>query len=375
MITRHRFTANAAFEVAFPPQGRCPTEPGDVARLAAAVLSLMLLGVAGCVPAPENQRELRALAQRLGYAPSQVVTSRTGARELPPRRRAVALTFDDLPGFGLPGQGCVAAPVERATRQLLAALERSRAPAIGFVNEGVGCRGLNGPDIDHMLSLWIEAGHQLGNHTYSHPDINATALPDYIADIERGETILGEVLARHGNRLSFFRHPMLHTGADPATRAGLQEYLDRRGLRIAPVTIDNQEFVFARRYGLAIAAGDPERARRIADAYLEYMDDIFAFYESYSQRLLHREPAQVLLLHANLLNAQTLPALLDNLGDRGYVFVALEDALTDPAYDLEDGYVGPVGLSWLHRWALGAGLPVEAEPREGPYLERIGESS
>ena len=35
---------------------------------------------------------------------------------------------------------------------------------------------------------------------------------------------------------------------------------------------------------------------------------------------------------------------------RGYRFVTLEEALADPAYDTPDEYVGPTGISWLHRW-------------------------
>ena len=40
---------------------------------------------------------------------------------------------------------------------------------------------------------------------------------------------------------------------------------------------------------------------------------------------------------------------------RGYRFVSLQHALQDPAYTRRDEYVGPAGITWLHRWALTEG--------------------
>ncbi len=40
---------------------------------------------------------------------------------------------------------------------------------------------------------------------------------------------------------------------------------------------------------------------------------------------------------------------------RGYGFVDLATALTDPAYGNEDTYTGPGGITWIHRWAITEG--------------------
>jgi hypothetical protein len=76
------------------------------------------------------------------------------------------------------------------------------------------------------------------------------------------------------------------------------------------------------------------------------------FYEGQSQGLFDREIPQVLLLHANALNADHLDKLVEALRLRGYRFVELDEALQDPAYSSEDTYTGPGGITWLHRWAL-----------------------
>ncbi len=64
---------------------------------------------------------------------------------------------------------------------------------------------------------------------------------------------------------------------------------------------------------------------------------------------LGRDPAHILLIHANALNARHLGAVLDAYRAEGVEFVSLEEAMADPLYDRPDEYVGPDGLSWIMR--------------------------
>jgi hypothetical protein len=59
------------------------------------------------------------------------------------------------------------------------------------------------------------------------------------------------------------------------------------------------------------------------------------------------------------------------LRQRGYAIVALSEALSDPAYALSDGYTGPRGLSWIHRWGLPQGFVVAEEPREPEWVNKM----
>jgi hypothetical protein len=101
------------------------------------------------------------------------------------------------------------------------------------------------------------------------------------------------------------------------------------------------------------------------------MKAVVAYYEDQSRAFLGRQVSQVLLLHANRLNATVLPELLAALRRRGYVFVSLDEALTDPAYDLPDSYAGRGGITWLHRWALTAGKRGDFFAGEPPALDWI----
>jgi peptidoglycan/xylan/chitin deacetylase (PgdA/CDA1 family) len=269
-------------------------------------------------------------------------------------RREVAVTFDDLPVVAYVGRTDDAR--ERITDALLSAVRRHGVPAIGFVNEGglVSNDSINDRRVA-LLRRWIEAGLELGNHTYSHRGLHRSSLGGYLEDIARGDSVTTVLLRSVGRRPRYFRHPFLHSGRDLETRQTVERFLADRGYRIAPVTIDNSDYIFASAYERAIDRADTIGRHRIVTAYVSYMEAVFAYYEQQSVALLGRELPQVLLLHANLLNADHFDALAGMIARRGYTFVALDRALADPAYRSKDSYTGPGGISWLHRWALTQG--------------------
>lgn len=297
-----------------------------------------------------------------------------GERSQPPdpSSRRIAVTFDDLPGTAPADPPCIADSVLARNRRLLSHVAEYRIRATGFVNEG-HCSGEGASE--PTLALWLEAGHTLGNHTYSHFDLNDTSLDVYIADLERGAQVTRRMLADRGQHLRYFRHPFLHTGADPAKWHGLQRYLDANGYIVAPVTIDNQEWIFEAVYRRAMRQGDRETMRRVADAYVPFLESVMAYFEAWSAEVVGYEPPQILLLHDNEINADHFDRVASMLQRRGYDFISIDEALADAAYELPDGYIGPRGLSWVHRWALGQGMRIDhEEPREPAWLAELFET-
>ncbi len=280
-------------------------------------------------------------------ADSRPLTGVQGTSEV---ARRMALTFDDLPAQSIERNAAVFDSILSGIR---AGLDLFDAPAIGFVNEGKLYEEFSlVADRISVLDEWLEAGYELGNHTFSHPDLHHTSVPDYLEDIDRGRLVIEPLSERHGLPYRYFRHPMLHTGDSPEIREDVERHLQYRGYTVAPVTIDNQEWIFARAYDNALHAGDTDLAGRVVGAYLPYMDSIAGYYEQQSTAILGYELPQVLLLHANRLNARVLPELLGLLQERGYSFISLGEALADPAYQRANPYAGPAGITWLHRWAL-----------------------
>jgi peptidoglycan/xylan/chitin deacetylase (PgdA/CDA1 family) len=273
---------------------------------------------------------------------------------------AIALTFDDLPGSGIPARDrCDAVALARWNLRLLAGLREHHAPAIGFVNSGRACVQRELPSI---LELWLRDHHELGNHTAHHIDAHAVSVDAFERDVIEGETPLRALLEQHGQRLTWFRYPMLHTGLTVPVRDEIATFLTKRGYRNAVVTMDSDEYLYNNAYAAAIDAGDIARQKRIASAYLQFMESIVSFYETRTVEVLGRSIPHVLLLHMSALNADRIDELLRIFERRGYRFITIDEAMRDPAYDSRDGYAGKAGLSWIHRWAVGKGMPIVWEP-------------
>lgn len=283
-------------------------------------------------------------------------------------KREVAVTFDDLP---LQGPRLDTTKLKAMTEKLLRSLTTNKVPAFADVNESKLYRnGRLDPALVSILRMWLDAGVELGNHTYSHVDINTTPLAAYKEDVIRGEKVIGELMGEKGMKLRYFRHPVLHTGRDEQTRKALQQFLTERGYTVAPVTIDNQDFMFAEVYARAKRRGNVAVARRVGGDYIRYMEQMFTFFEKESAQVLGYEPKQVLLLHASELNADYMDQLVVMIRSRGYEFISLEEALSDKAYQLPERATAK-GLSWVFRWAAGKGMQVTAEPREPQWIAEM----
>lgn len=278
------------------------------------------------------------------------------------QQRRVAITFDDLPRGGDTASGRDLESIRAMTVKLTDALRG--VPVIAFVNAG-RVPELGDAGLQSILKIWLDRGADLGNHTYSHPNINQVSLQEYTGDLLRGEPAITAAL---GHKPVYFRHPFLFKGKDAATKRGLAEFLAQHSYIEAPVTFDNDDYVLARVYASALTE-DPKLADRVKQAYVPYMESIFAFFEARSKEVTGHEIAQILLLHANRLNADSMPELLAMMRRRGYQFVTLQTALQDPAYRLPDEYVGTGGFSWIHRWSKTKGMPAKGEPSEPKWIQ------
>jgi peptidoglycan/xylan/chitin deacetylase (PgdA/CDA1 family) len=290
--------------------------------------------------------------------------------------RTVAITIDDLPVVTRRYTSAVKLDI---TQRLVQSLVENKVPAIGFVNEVKLFKSgiLNQTEVD-LLKIWLEAGLELGNHTYSHPSLHKVSLTEYQQEILEGEIITKKISEPYGQAPRYFRHPFLHTGRSVATRDSLNQFLEEHGYQVAPVSVDNSDYWFAAAYERAIINEDADMQQRIREAYLAYMKDYFAYYEQQSQALLGREIAQILLLHANALNADTFDALAEMMRQRGYTFVPLGKALEDAAYHTqEDTFTGSGGISWIHRWAITQGKKGEffsGEPEVPEFVDKLADS-
>ena len=240
----------------------------------------------------------------------------------------VAFTFDDLPAHGpLPPGMARPEPV----REILAALKAEQMPpTYGFVN---GFRLVKWPYQRHILQAWVRSGNPVGNHTWSHPELDKTSAQKYEADIARDEPTLRQV-APHGD-WHWFRYPYLEEGETLAKREAVRGWLLRYHYRIAEVNIDFEDYMWNDTYGRCADQHNSAAVQSLHDSYLATADEYITYSRSLSHSLYGRDIPYVLLLHVGAFDAKMLPELIALYRKRGFQFVTLPQAEADPVYSTD----------------------------------------
>jgi peptidoglycan-N-acetylglucosamine deacetylase len=247
--------------------------------------------------------------------------------------KQMAITFDDLP-FGY-ARTLTIEQRRNAVAQVLATLRKYNIRAAMFV-VGSAITNQNREFVDAVAA----AGHTIGNHSFSHRDFGTMSVEDYTIDIQKGADAIKPWL----KGTHYFRYPLLRQGDTVEKRDAILSWLAMRGIRVAPVTIDNDDFVYNQRLVDAKAEG---RDIDLRGEYLDHMLKMSAFYEAKALSVVGRPIRHVLLLHMNYLNALYLDELLQRFRDNGWSFIPFDDALTDEVYGLKYDHVGVRGAGHL----------------------------
>jgi peptidoglycan/xylan/chitin deacetylase (PgdA/CDA1 family) len=282
--------------------------------------------------------------------------------------RRVAITIDDGP---VVGDGGDLATYQRVTAGLVSSFSAEKVPVVLFINERqLNVHGQRDARAEALIQ-WLDAGFEIGNHTYAHADLNRVPLWQYLDGIAQGEVILRPLLQRRGQKLVWFRHPFLRTGATADAVKAIEEFLDQRGYRIAPVTVDYADYSFAGVYSRLQRSGDKATADKVYHAYLDQVDLGFAHSEKLSMEVLGYEIPQILLIHCNELNSVSLRDSIARIRKRGYTFITLDEAMRDPAYQRRDDYLGTSGAGWLRRWGLSMGKQMTPGPQMPQWIQDL----
>ena len=251
----------------------------------------------------------------------------------------VAFTFDDLPAHGPLPPG-MARPAVVAS--LLHTLKREQMPPVyGFVN---GFRVAHYPYQAHILEAWVRAGEPLGNHTWSHPELDKLSAAQYEANIARNEPLLRKV-DPHGD-WHWFRYPFLEEGNTVAKREAVRGWLNAHGYRVAEVSMDFQDYLWNEPYARCSAKHDEAAIRTLHDSYLATADVYIGVYRELAHRLYGRDVPYVLLMHAGAFDARMLPELIALFRKRGFGFTSLPEAMADPIYRADPKVPMPGGTTF-----------------------------
>ncbi len=255
--------------------------------------------------------------------------------------------MDDMP-FNVAPHFFDLEQAQAMNEKLLGKIKKANTPVTAFLN---GKKILELGEIDQRLDVlkkWIEHPLvSLGNHTYSHSNYAQSTFDQFKSDVEKNEWLI-EVLS--DQKVPFFRFPFNATGKDSISRIQMEVFLQNKGYKIAPFTIESVDYLYNALYQTAIKEGKQDSAKMIAQAYIDFTVETFRYYEGVSKELFGRNIKHIFLCHGNLMHANYYLELIDALKKEGYSFISLEEALKDPVYQKTDHYYKKWGVSWIYRW-------------------------
>ncbi len=155
-------------------------------------------------------------AERYTQFPSPYMITRHGGAV-----RKVALTFDDGPD-----------PVY--TPQILDALHKAGVPGTFFII------GVNGELNPELLRREIDEGHEIGNHTFTHPNISNISATQFQLELSATQRLLASAVGRH----SLLFRPPYAVDAEPETIDQLRpiEWASEQGYVVVGMQIDPDDW-------------------------------------------------------------------------------------------------------------------------------------
>jgi peptidoglycan-N-acetylglucosamine deacetylase len=239
--------------------------------------------------------------------------------------QSVAFTFDDGPRTSATA---LMSPQQR-NQAMLDALARHRVKAALFVTAD---NGATRPDGYALAKAWGAAGHAVGNHTMSHPDLNSAKVS--LADYQKEVLDCDKIISTLPGYQKWLRFTFLREGNTPEKRDGMRRFLKENGYRNAYVSIDTSDWRLDQKLAEVLAKDGKADLAPLKAAYLSHLRQRALAYRTLAMQVQGRDIPQVILLHHNLLNALWLDDALAMFREMGWTFTTPAEAFRDPVYQL-----------------------------------------
>jgi peptidoglycan/xylan/chitin deacetylase (PgdA/CDA1 family) len=263
-------------------------------------------------------------------APAILASRRKGAR--------VAITMDDFNW-----SNAIHQQAKDRNRAILDTLKAHSVKAGLFV---VG-RTLEDEQGKTLLRDWDNAGHLIGNHTYSHQNFNS---PSITVEFFRDDILRAEGLLKSFPGFQrYFRFPMLREGDTELKRDGLRAFFTEHNYRVGHVTIDTSDWLVDQRLTARLKENPKADVKPYRDFYLDHLWDRAQYYDSLAQRVTGRMVNHTLLTHYNLLNGLFLNDVMEMFKRKGWEFIDAAEAFQDPVFAAKPNVL-PAGESIV--WSL-----------------------
>ncbi len=238
--------------------------------------------------------------------------------------QSVAITIDDGPNT----DNTPRMSAQERNQALLDALAKHRVQAALFVTSGYGANTQQGLP---LLQAWSKAGHAIGNHTVTHPDLEKVPLADY----QRQVMECDRLISTQPGYQKWLRFTYLREGNTPEKIDGMRKFLREHDYRNAHVSLDTSDWRLNEKLEQVLKKDPNADVSAIRTAYLAHIKQRALAYRELSQQLQGRDISQVMLLHHNLINALWLDDALTQFEQMGWKIISPAEAFADPVYKLE----------------------------------------
>lgn len=255
-------------------------------------------------------------------------------------------------------------------KQILSILKKNHIKVVLFAQ---GAQ-VDNPQGQALLERWNKAGQIIGNHTYSHLNINNISEEQYEQDTLKNE----KLLQSYSNFKKIFRFPFLKEGDTQDRRDAFRIFLHDHGYAMGSVTIDASDWYISDRLETKLSLNPNADLTLYKKYYLQHIWNRAQYYDNLAKEVLGRSPNHTLLVHHNLLNALFLGDLIQMFKDKGWKVINANEAYQDPIFKLSPSTL-PAGESLIWSLAKQTGhyndklrYPGEDESYEKEAMDKLG---
>jgi peptidoglycan/xylan/chitin deacetylase (PgdA/CDA1 family) len=231
--------------------------------------------------------------------------------------KKIAITLDDVPMES----GRVFKGLDR-TKRIIQTLKDSDVK-VGLFVIGINLTRNNG---ERRLEMYDEAGHMIGNHTYSHVTCRKTDDKKFIENIKKCHGMISS----YENFRPFFRFPYLDECKQFSKKnKNVENILNELGYKKAFVTIVTIDWYFNSLLQKALRNGKNVNYDNLKELYLQMVLEAVKKHDESLISLIGYRPVHNLLFHENDITALYLGDVIEMLRDNGWTIVDPEEAFAD----------------------------------------------
>lgn len=260
-----------------------------------------------------NRRHFIVGALALGGCAPAVVTK--------PAKR-IAVTMDDFHvDFN------IRLNARERNERILSAFDKHNHKAAGFVTG----RFVDSMFGNEVVQSWSDAGHMIGNHTYTHLNSSDEDSELIKADILKND----ELLSKYAGYEKIFRFPFLAEGGKPEKIETYRDFMKTHGFQNGAVTIDTIDWYVTSRMEKRLKEDKNADLEPYRDYYVTAVVALAEHFQSLAERIGKPNLPHSMLMHHNILNGLFLDDALTALKEAGWSMVDAKEAFAHPLYKLE----------------------------------------